>query len=225
MEQPILISALLMGLFSTLHCVGMCGGIMGVLTSSLSTDVQNHRPIFYAHIALLITGRLLSYMAAGALVGAVGEGLFGQLGDPADFDFLRIVATLLMVAVGLYIAGWFPRFAQVERIGAPLWRALEPLGRRLLPVKSPTQALGYGVIWGWLPCGMVYSALILALTAAEPLMSAVIMLAFGIGTIPAMMGVALFTNRLLELSRRSRVRQWAGGGLIIIALVGLGLAM
>lgn len=217
MTESIVVAALVMGLFSTLHCVGMCGGIMGVLTSSLGAEIRTQRPVFFGYVALLIMGRLLSYMGAGLLVGTLGEGLFALLGEPAAVNGVRLIAALMMVMVGLYIAGWFPRFAAVERIGLPIWRWLEPLGRRLLPVSSPQQALGYGLVWGWLPCGMVYAALIMALSAGGAVDSALVMGAFGLGTIPAMMGVALFTQRLLLLSRQPRVRQWAGGVLIVLA--------
>jgi uncharacterized protein len=222
MNQPILISAMVMGLFGSLHCVGMCGGIMGVLTSSLSTEIQSKRSLFYTYVGLLIAGRLTSYMAAGLLVGIIGEGLFQQLLDPDSVMLLRLVSTLMMVVVGLYIAGWFPGLALIERAGGPFWKMIEPFGRSLLPLSNPYQALGYGFVWGWLPCGMVYTALIMAFTLADPLMSSLVMLFFGVGTTPALFGVALFANRLLSLARRVEVRRWAGGGLIMLALIMLG---
>ena len=142
---------------------------------------------------------------------STGSGHFG----------LQLVAALMMCAIGLYLAGWFPKFAYLERIGIPIWKQLEPLGRHLLPVRSPLQALSYGIIWGWLPCGLVYSALLLTITAGGAMEGGIFMLAFGLGTLPSVVGVGIVTEKVVRLTREPRIRQIAGLTLIMFALIGL----
>ncbi len=214
------LSALLIGLLGSLHCVGMCGNISAVLTFSLPQPMRASPPRLLSFVGLYNLGRLASYAAAGALAGAFGGQLVGLLRGDQGFLWLRLMTTLLMLAVGFYLAGWFPRYARIERIGLPLWRRLEPLGRRLLPVSNPFQALLYGMIWGWLPCGLVYSALLLALSQGQALQGALYMLAFGVGTLPAVMSTGVFAGTLLSHARDPRIRRYAGLVLIVFALLG-----
>lgn len=222
MQFP-LITGFIVGLFSTLHCVGMCGGIMGALTFSLPADVRDKRHRLMAYLAAYNGGRILSYAAAGALLGGLGAGLLGALGDRGHL-LLQGGAALLLAGIALYIAGWFPKFALVEHIGVPLWRRLEPIGRRMLPVRSPFQALLYGTIWGWLPCGMVYSMLLWTLAADGPVQGMLAMAAFGAGTLPAVMGAGMLSAWLGRLSRRPAVRRTAGIALLAMAVGSLFLA-
>jgi len=219
LEYPLL-SALLIGLFSALHCVGMCGGIMGVLTFSLPQTVRDRPPRLTLYLLAYSAGRVGSYAIAGALVGSMGGALLEQLGNRSGFLLMQLLAAVMMAAIGLYIAGWFPRFALIERIGVPLWKRLEPVGRKLLPVSSPLQALLYGMIWGWLPCGLVYSALIWTLTAGSALNGALFMLLFGLGTLPSVIGAGLLAGTVARYARLPLARQLAGVLLIAMALVG-----
>ena len=216
-----LITALLLGLFSTAHCVGMCGGISGALTFSLPETVRLRRP----HLALFVSaynvGRIISYAAAGALVGYLGGAVYETLSPKGGYAIIQGAAAILMVAVGFYVGGWFPRFANLERLGIPLWRRLEPLGRRLIPVRNPAQALVYGLIWGWLPCGLVYTALLFTVTAGSPLDGALFMAVFGLGTLPGVMSAGILSDKLRRLSRRPGVRQVAGAALVALGLAGV----
>jgi hypothetical protein len=124
-----------------------------------------------------------------------------------------------MAGAGLYIAGWFPRFAYIEKIGAWFWKKIEPFGRRLIPVKTRFHAFLFGMIWGWLPCGLVYSALAVSATAGDSLKSSLTMLAFGLGTLPAVMGVGIMTAILTKLSRMNRFKQAVGLFMIVLALL------
>lgn len=216
-------TALLIGLFSTVHCLGMCGGIVGALTFSLPTEVREHPRRLGSFLLAYNTGRLTSYALAGAAVGLLGGGLYAALPTGGHL-FLQAMAATLMVGIGLYLAGWFPRFAAIERLGIPLWRRLEPAGRRLLPVRHPVLALVYGAIWGWLPCGLVYSALLLTVTAGGPAEGALFMAAFGVGTLPATLGAGILTRQIHRLTRDKRVRQAAGLLLVLLALAGFLLA-
>jgi sulfite exporter TauE/SafE len=124
-----------------------------------------------------------------------------------------------MASAGLYIAGWFPRFAYIEKAGTHFWKKIEPYGRKLIPVKTQTQAYLFGMVWGWLPCGLVYTALALAATAGDASKSALTMMAFGLGTLPAVMGVGIMTGILTKLSRMQRFKQAIGVFMIALALL------
>lgn len=214
-----LVTALLLGLFSTVHCIGMCGGISGALTFSLPEEVRRDSARLGLFLTCYNAGRIVSYAAAGALVGYLGGTVYAAVSPTGGYAVIQTAAALLMVAVGLYVGGWFPRFAALERIGIPVWRRLEPLGRRLIPVRHPAQALTYGLIWGWLPCGLVYTALLFTATSGGPLDGALFMAAFGLGTLPGVMGAGILSDRLRRLTHRPGVRQIAG-----LVLIGLGLA-
>ena len=215
------LAAFLIGLFGALHCVGMCGSIIGVLTISLPQDIRGQPPRLMSYLLLYSTGRLFSYILAGIIAGAFGSGLLYSISPQSGHKVLLLIATGLMIAVGFYLAGWFPRLAYMERIGAPVWRRLEPLGRKLLPVNSPLQALLFGMVWGWLPCGLVYSALFIALAHGDYLAGGLFMLAFGLGTLPAVIGTGIFADQLLRWTRNPQIRMYAGILLIILALWGL----
>ena len=142
-------NAFLVGLFSTLHCIGMCGGIIGAITFSLPQEIRESRWRLAPYISAYNLGRITSYTLAGAAAGTIGQifsGSFQQYGHL----ILQSLATVLMVAIGLYLAGWFPRFASVEQLGRPIWKKLEPISKKLLPVKSPVHAYLFGMVWAGL---------------------------------------------------------------------------
>lgn len=159
-EPATLTSAFLLGIFSTMHCIGMCGGIIGALSLSLPVEVRNHKPRLFAFVMSYNIGRLASYSLAGLIAGAVGTSVIQSTGFDQGHTILRMVGVAMMVAIGLYLTGWLPQLARVEKIGIPVWKRLEPIGRKLVPVSSIPKALSYGLIWGWLPCGLVYFVLI-----------------------------------------------------------------
>jgi uncharacterized protein len=222
LEQNYL-SALLLGLFGSLHCIGMCGSISSVLTFSLPQKNRDRTPVLIGYLGFYNLGRLLSYTLAGTLAGAFGSQLLYSISPHNGHKILLLLSTLMIIAVGLYLAGWFPKLAYIERIGVPFWRRVEPLGRKLLPVKSPFQALLYGMIWGWLPCGLVYSALLIALTQGQALHGGVFLFVFGLGTLPSLLGSGFFAGKLLSIAQNPKIRAYAGLFLIILALTGLGL--
>ncbi len=206
------------GLFSALHCVGMCGGIVGALTFSLPAQARQDLKRLLVFSLAYNVGRILSYTLAGALFGWLGALVFANGNAGLAAWLLRAAAAVVTVAVGFYIAGWFPRFASIERLGEPLWRALEPVGRRLLPVRTPARAVLFGAVWGWLPCGLVYAMLIAAPAQSSAAGGAVYMALFGLGTLPVMLGAGLLAGRMRGLAGK-RAPRLAGG----LAVVGLGL--
>jgi sulfite exporter TauE/SafE len=213
-----LVSAFIVGLFSTLHCLGMCGGIIGALTFSLPPEVRQHRWRLFPYISAYNLGRITSYCAAGALFGWLGDSLFNFISPNAGHLLLQGIASLMMIGIGLYLAGWFPRFAMVEHLGKPLWQKLEPWGKKLIPVRSPVHAYLFGLVWGWLPCGLVYSALIISGTAGSAVYGALFMLSFGVGTLPSVMTAGILTGWMARLSRLSQIKSVVGLLLIILAV-------
>lgn len=214
-------SAFIVGLFSTLHCLGMCGGIIGALTFSLPAEIRNDRWRLLAYISAYNTGRLLSYVIAGTVAGGLGSTLLKAISPEYGHLILLGFASLMMAGIGLYLAGWFPRFAVIEHLGRPLWRKLEPIGQKLLPVRSPIHAFLFGAIWGWLPCGLVYSALIWSTSSGGAADGALFMLMFGAGTLPAVMAAGIVTGWMTRLSRLPGLRVAVGVSLILLALISL----
>ena len=212
------ISAFFVGLFSTLHCVGMCGGIIGALTFSLPEHIRNNRWRLIPYVSAYNFGRITSYTIAGALAGSFGENIIG-LAPQNGHLVLQLIATVLMIGIGLYLAGWFPAFAKIEHIGKPIWKKLEPISQKLIPVKSPGHAYLFGIVWGWLPCGLIYTALIWSSTASSAKDGALLMLAFGAGTLPTVMIAGILTGWFVRLTRSKFVRPLVGITIIIMALV------
>lgn len=211
-------AALMMGLFSSMHCIGMCGSIIGTLSLSLSQEIRSSKRRLLCFVFNYNLGRIISYALAGALTGIVGILFELSVGELTGYRILQLLASIVMTCAGFYLAGWFPHFAYVEKIGFFLWKKLEPCGRRLIPVKNLGQAYLFGMIWGWLPCGLVYATLALAVTAGSVYKSALTMLFFGIGTLPSVMGVGIMTGLFTKLSRMQRFKQLVGLFMIGLAL-------
>ena len=213
------IVAFAMGLFSSLHCIGMCGSIIGTLTLSLKPSIRNNKRRLASYVFNYNAGRILSYTLAGLLAGLTEKFITLPFGLEHGHRFLQILSAAIMVGAGLYIAGWFPHFAYIEKIGTKLWKQLEPFGRKLIPVKTRFHAFLFGMIWGWLPCGLVYAALALAATTADIQRSALTMLAFGLGTLPSVMGVGIITDAITKFSKMNRLKKVVGLLLVFIALL------
>ncbi len=220
MDSPqSLASAFILGLFSTVHCVGMCGGIIGALSLSLPDNIRQQRQRHVFFITLYNLGRILSYSFAGLVVGYIGAEAAAYTDMSGGPSILRHTGVVLMIAIGLYLAGWLPQLSKVERIGVPLWKLLEPIGRKLVPVTTMPRALLYGLVWGWLPCGMVYFVLVWALTSGSATQGALTMAAFGLGTLPSLIAAGLAMSSLKSFTRMKPVRQ-AVGVLVIAMAIG-----
>jgi uncharacterized protein len=206
----------LVGLLGGTHCVGMCGGIVGALSMGVPARWSMH----LAYNA----GRILSYAIAGALAGALGAASLTLDGQAPVRLALYLLANLMLVALGLYLLGVTRALAFTERAGQHLWRHIQPLTRRFLPATTVLQAFPLGILWGWLPCGLVYSALATALSAGSPGQGALLMLAFGLGTLPNLLLAGILLARLNEFVRRPAVRIASGLlvlGFGIYGLIGL----
>ena len=205
-----IIAVFFVGLLGGVHCLGMCGSIVGIFTAQLPKEGARW-PFHLAYNS----GRIASYTLAGLLVGAIGQaGLLMRDVVPIQ-HLLFALSSLMLIALGLYLAGIWSMVRHIERVGNGLWQRIQPLTRRLLPVTSPTRALLLGTLWGWLPCGLVYSVLVTALASGHAQSGALIMLAFGLGTLPNLLAIGLFWERCRHWVRSPKVRLFAG--LIVMA--------
>lgn len=205
-DPLILLSALLLGLLGSGHCLMMCGG----LSSALGLNMPA-KPAATQYILAYNTGRIISYTLAGLIVGSLGFWFSKQL---ASLDILRYLAGMMLILLGLYLGKWFNGLIYIEKTGHWLWPKIQPLSKRFMPVRSVRDAIMVGMVWGWLPCGLVYSALIWASLESHMLASASIMLFFGLGTLPAMLATGLFAQRFNQFVRKAWFRQ--GSSILMI---------
>ena len=177
------LTAFMMGLIGSGHCVAMCGGVASSLQLAVKDPTQ--AKLF---TVLYNLGRLLSYSLAGALVAGVSSYFASQ--SLLLSQFLTYLSALFMVLVGLYIMRLAATLNWLESLGkAAVWQHLVKLNRYLMPLDSKTKALAYGALWGWLPCGLVYSALTWSISAPSALEGALFMCVFALGTSPAMLSL------------------------------------
>ena len=211
------LAAFMIGLLGSTHCIGMCGGIVGALTMGLpDTDRRSIKQLL-PYLLLYNGGRLISYMLAGLIIAIIAVSA-GHLVQPGKLPVGGIIGGLFMLALGIYIGGWFQTMAPLEKLGSHFWRLIEPVGRRLLPVTSYSKAFSLGFIWGWLPCGLVYSTLALAATAADLVKTPMLMLAFGLGTLPLLLAMGGLAEKLQRFTRNRWTRYVAGALLVLFGL-------
>jgi sulfite exporter TauE/SafE len=201
------------GLLGGVHCAGMCGGIVGSLSAAARGPALARQLAFNG-------GRVASYAIAGSIAGAAG-GLARASAPALGVQVaLFLIANALMMLLGLYVAGWGRVLARLEAVGGALWRRLQPLARRVMPIDTTMKAAMAGALWGWVPCGLVYSMLTLALASGDMASGALVMAAFGLGTLPNLLAAGFAAQRLLAIRRVPWVRRGAGVAIIALALVG-----
>jgi sulfite exporter TauE/SafE len=211
-----LIGALLVGLLGGGHCAGMCGGIVGAVSMTLPKS----RPKL-AFLLAYNAGRITSYAVVGVLAGAIGASSFFLEHLLPIERILYSLASMMLIVLGLYLAGIWHGVTKLEKIGSFVWKKLQPLSKRFIPVTSVSQAVLLGSIWGWLPCGLVYSVLIAALATGNPIQGAMLMLAFGLGTLPVMLAMGMAAVRLKSWLQNIWVRRLSG--LLVLGFGVLGL--
>ncbi|EEX92354.1 membrane protein [Vibrio orientalis CIP 102891 = ATCC 33934] len=205
--SPDWIGAFLIGLIGAGHCMGMCGGIASMLTIGQSQPSKTI-PLFYNF------GRLASYAFIGAIVGGTVASISEISSINNALTWLRLAAAVFMVLLACYIGRWWQGLLAIEKLGQSLWRVISPAGKSLLPLKSPVHAIPFGFIWGWLPCGLVYSTLTWSAVSGSALNGALIMAAFGLGTLPAMLLMGFGATYLHKLQQSQIFRNL--GALILL---------
>ena len=216
MSEFSLLAVFVVGLLGGVHCLGMCGSIVGVFTSQVQKDSARW-PFHLAYSS----GRIVSYAVAGALVGAIGQaGMLMRDVAPVQ-HLLFALSSFMLVALGLYLAGAWGVVRRLELLGTGLWKTLQPYTTKLLPVNTVPRALGLGALWGWLPCGLVYSVLVAALASGSAVRGALIMLAFGLGTLPNLLAIGMFWESIKGWVQSPNVR--LGAGLLVMTFGVYGL--
>lgn len=192
------------------HCIGMCGGILGALGVGQGRGWRGLVRLAAAHL-----GRVSSYALAGAIAGILGTTFVTGLFGPDGIGVLRIAAAVLIFAIGLQLLLGRPLLTRLEQAGSRFWRLLAPQMHKLLPPRDPLRAFGVGTLWGWLPCGLVYSELAVATASGGPATGALVMVSFGIGTIVSLSAVSVLLH---SLGIAKMPRQASGALLILFAI-------
>lgn len=216
MLDPMYLTALTVGLLGGVHCLGMCGGVVGTLTFQLTPKAQTSFWRMLPYQLGYNLGRISSYTLMGAIFGYLGHALISLTDLLPVQQTLQWIAGVFMILLGLYLGGWWKILVKVEALGQVVWPKIQPWGQKFLPVKHGYQAWGFGFVWGWLPCGLVYSMLIMALSAGGALQGAGVMLAFGLGTLPNLLLMGSFAFFFTRLSRNRWMQRLAGATVMLM---------
>ena len=236
-----LLPIFMVGLAGSVHCIGMCGGIVGALSGAAGPVRPPRRVIAIAIASAPLQtgtsavqlgrvlannlGRIASYMTAGAIAGGLAGGAASLVKVAALQLAAFWLANLMLVALGLYLMDAWRGLARLEAAGQLVWRRIAPLIKPLLPMDSALKALALGGLWGWLPCGMVYSVLLTAMLSGSAASGAAVMLAFGLGTLPTLIGLGLIGARIRQAVQRRAVRIACGTLVLAFGLLGVARAI
>ncbi len=228
-----LIPVFMIGLLGGVHCVGMCGGIVSAFSVTpgsgriIPIAAQGMRTVAHAvqedalRVLAYNAGRIASYATAGAIAG----GLANSARAFSSLSSLQLVgywlANLMLVALGLYLMDAWHGLVRLEAVGKMAWKHVQPMMKHLVPIDTPAKALALGALWGWVPCGMVYSVLLTATFSGSAMSGAAVMAAFGFGTLPVLLTMGMLGTRLQTWIRRRPVRM--ASGLIVLSFGLLGL--
>jgi sulfite exporter TauE/SafE len=219
MEMITLWAAFIAGVAGSGHCFAMCGGMAGAFGLRARHQLGNNASVLM-HTSLYHGGRIGGYAIAGALCGLFGNTLNALLNLARLSATLRIASGVLMLLIAARILIRWNGLAWLERQGARFWARIQPIATRQLSGTHTLNAVAVGFLWGWLPCGLVYSMLLFATTSATTVQGASIMIAFGIGTLPSMLTSSLFAAQLQNLLKHSFAKMLSG-----VALAGFGIWM
>jgi sulfite exporter TauE/SafE len=207
------LSAFIIGLLGSGHCIVMCGGISTMLTTAISKNISHKK---YHIVFAYNFGRIVSYSVIGALVALTSSMATKNIGIP--ISALKSIAGIFLILLGLYLGQWLMWLNHIEHLGKKLWRYISPKTKNFIPIKDTRSAFALGALWGWLPCGLVYSTLTWALASADAVNGALIMFFFGLGTLPALLSVSLGTISIKSLLSNIYFRKLAA---ILVILYGI----
>ena len=215
-EANTLWAVFVIGILSGVHCIGMCGGIVGALT--LGVDPQSGAKRRLGLQIFYNLGRISSYTLAGLLMGWIGAITTQNFASHSLHQILQTFSGVVLILMGFYLAGWWRVLTKVEQAGSIIWKRIEPFARKLIPIKNSKHAFMVGVLWGWLPCGLVYSMLTMSLTTASATQGALVMLSFGLGTLPNLLAMGLMATSLQNFLRQPVIKSIAG---ILVVIAGV----
>jgi sulfite exporter TauE/SafE len=207
------LGAFLIGIAGGVHCIGMCGGIAGAFSFAIPKG-QSQLP----YICAYNLGRIISYTIAGAITGFVGG--IATVNIQSGLPILQIISIIFLVLLALYIGDWYKGLSLLEKLGGKLWKKVVPLSKKLIPFKNPIYTIAYGMVWGWLPCGLVYSVLTWSLASESAMQGALVMFSFGLGTLPTLLAASLGASFLVPIFQHKMTRK-----IISIMLFGFSLIL
>ncbi|MGB5245940.1 MAG: sulfite exporter TauE/SafE family protein [Woeseia sp.] len=217
MTELLLPAAFAAGFFGSTHCIAMCGAIV------LLFEGQNAQQGGLVRRLTYNSGRMLFYVTLGLFAGASGALLIA--GFAQGLMVLRWIAGILLVLLGINLAFDWQALRFLELAGAAIWKRLSPLARHVLPIRSLPSALAAGFLWGALPCGLVYSAVALAATGGSAAAGGLVMFAFWLGTLPALLFAGASAERLYRFKSRPAFRRIAGALMIFFGVISLSLPL
>lgn len=210
-----IIAGFVAGFAGSIHCVAMCGGLVGVICASM--QVSPKRALIYwcsYHF-----GRIISYTIAGLLAG----GIAGQVTMLFPMDRAHVIGSLIaglfLIILGGHVARWWSLLNVVEQFGGRLWQKVVPVFSKMLPPRLLRHAIVGGLLWGWIPCGLVYSALVLAATSTDSITGGLTMAAFGVGTLPMLIAMGVLANQLERINKVRWLRGVLGGSLCVLGIM------
>ncbi|MEG3768825.1 sulfite exporter TauE/SafE family protein [Alteromonas sp. 14N.309.X.WAT.G.H12] len=204
------LSAFLVGLAGGIHCLGMCGGIVVAFSTASSSNYPK-----WSYALAYNFGRICSYILAGAITGTIGQ--MATQWIPLSGPVLGIFSGLMLIAMACYLGNWWHGLLKIEASGKRLWQLIQPFSKRFFPFKTPLYAVPYGMVWGWLPCGLVYSTLTWALASGSTRNGAIIMAGFGLGTLPTLLAASAGAHWLTQGFKRPILRQILAVSLLLYA--------
>lgn len=204
-------AAFLVGLAGSVHCIGMCGGVISAF--SFATPPNANKELYALAYNI---GRISTYVMLGALTGYAGS-IFSSA-NVTNFPILDYISIVFLFLLAFYISDIWKGLSYLEKLGGIIWRRVQPISKKLIPIKSPFHAILYGALWGFLPCGLIYSSLTWSLSSQSALQGAGMMLAFGLGTLPALVLISLGFQSLLPIIQSKKTRQ---GVALILVLSGI----
>lgn len=214
-----ILAGFIAGFAGSVHCIVMCGGLVGVISASMRTSFRRSAVYWCSYHF----GRVTSYTIAGVLVGGVA----GQAADLFPAGRAQAIgsytAGLFLVILGGHVAQWWNLLNVVEKAGGRLWQKIVPMFSRILPPQLHRHAIIGGLLWGWIPCGLVYSTIVLAATTANPLSGGLTMFAFGVGTLPMLFVMGALAGQQERLNGMPWLKGVMGTALCVFgALIFLG---
>lgn len=218
--QVFVSAAFMAGLLGGIHCAAMCGGIIAACTKGPQASTRRWR-FALAYSA----GRLTSYTVAGALAGALGQGVLQVRGGALMQQAMLTLAGASMLLIALYLGGVTSVVRRLETAGGYAWRHIQPYSRAVLPADTLSKSLALGVLWGWLPCGMVYAVMLTAVASADAVHGALFMFAFGLGTLPNVLAITVFAQRLGTIARTKLGRVAVAAAIAAVGIYAIAMAV
>lgn len=225
MSNSVYLVALGLGIFSTIHCFGMCGGIVGALSMTIPAEIRQNRWRFTTIVAAYNLGRITTYTILGFIAGQVSSLMIDQLFIESGQRVLQIIAGIVLTGIGLNMSGLVPFSNRLEAAGYAVWTFIRPIGQYFFPVTNAYRGYASGFIWGMLPCALVYSALISSISMADVYKSTAVMFFFGLGTLPGMIFAGTVGGSINKRFHSSTIRYIASSLVIALGIYSLSTAL